>query len=85
MSSLYKYVKPYYYYYYYIEYEIYLQLFYAKYWLSKIFTIVSLVILKNMSRRPLPYPIYSMDGNIYHKVSNLRQFIFNCAASIFKH
>jgi hypothetical protein len=77
MSSLYKYVKPYYYYYYYIE--------YAKYWLSKIFTIVSLVILKNMSRRPLPYPIYSMDGNIYHKVSNLRQFIFNCAASIFKH
>ena len=30
MSSLYKYVKPYYYYYY-IEYEIYLQLFYAKY------------------------------------------------------
>ena len=60
MSSLYKYAKPYYYYYYYhyyyyyyyyyyIEYEIYLQLFYAKYWLSKIFTIVSLVILKKIS------------------------------------
>ena len=42
-------------------------------------------IKKKNSRRPLPYPIYSMDGNISHKVSNLRQFISNCAASVLKH